>query len=278
MADMAGQTILITGAIRGVGATIVDRLAQEGDLKIALIAKEKSEATDETISKYRRMYNTDVRFFATDMLDADSIKESIDRVASTFGGIDIVINAASVIIIKSVGNTDVDVLDLSYNINARSSYLVCKYAFAYLQKSSQPQVLNVCPPINLDPRVLATRMAYCATQYMKSMMTVALAENDEWQQQGVRVNGLWPLYPFEDSENLSIYQAHTEKSAQKRSIKVFGEAALCILSRPENGWNGEFFYDEEINDMHRSGEADNIIEHNNVQNVQHQDYAFEDDF
>lgn len=278
MADIAGQTILITGAMRGVGATIVERLVREGEVNIALLAKDKAEATDDTLSKYRRMYNTDVRFFATDMLDSDSIKDSIQRVASTFGGIDVVINAAAVIVIKSVANTDVDIMDLSYNINARSCYLVCKHAFEFLAKSAQPQVLNICPPINLDPRVLATRMAYCTSQYMKSMITVALAESDDWQQHGIRVNGLWPLYPFEDGENLSIYQAHTEKTAQKRSVKLFGDAAHCVLSRPENGWNGEFFYDEEIIDMHRSGEADNIIEHRNTQSVTQDSYALEDDF
>ncbi len=278
MADIAGQTILITGAVRGVGATIVERLVQEGEVNIALLAKDKAETTDDTLSKYRRMYNTDVRFFATDMLDSDSIKDSVQRVASTFGGIDVVINAAAVIVIKSVANTDVDIMDLSYNINARSCYLVCKHAFEFLTKSAQPQVLNICPPINLDPRVLATRMAYCTSQYMKSMITVALAENDDWQQHGIRVNGLWPLYPFEDGENLSIYQAHTEKTAQKRSVKLFGDAAHCVLSRPENGWNGEFFYDEEIIDMHRSGEADNIIEHRNTQSVIQDSYALEDDF
>ena len=278
MADIAGQTILITGAVRGVGATIVERLVQEGEVNIALLAKDKAETTDDTLSKYRRMYNTDVRFFATDMLDSDSIKDSVQRVASTFGGIDVVINAAAVIVIKSVANTDVDIMDPSYNINARSCYLVCKHAFEFLTKSAQPQVLNICPLINLDPRVLATRMAYCTSQYMKSMITVALAENDDWQQHGIRVNGLWPLYPFEDGENLSIYQAHTEKTAQKRSVKLFGDAAHCVLSRPENGWNGEFFYDEEIIDMHRSGEADNIIEHRNTQSVIQDGYALEDDF
>ena len=63
MADIAGQTILITGAVRGVGATIVERLVQEGEVNIALLAKDKAETTDDTLSKcqayvqYRRSFS-----------------------------------------------------------------------------------------------------------------------------------------------------------------------------------------------------------------------------
>ncbi len=277
MADLEGRSIIVTGAMRGVGAAIVERLVQEGAVSIALLAKDKSEATDETISKYRRMYNADVRFFSTDMLSSQSIKDSVDRVVAAFGGIDIVINAATVAIVKSVANTDENMLDLSYNINARSSYLLCRHAYEYLCKSAQAQVLNICPPINLDPKVLSTRLAYCSSQYMKSMQTVALSDSDDWRRHNILVNALWPLYPFEDGENLHIYQAHTEKSSQRKPISLFGEAAFCILSRPENGWSGEFFYDEEIIDMHKSGEADNIIEHHNVQSVNNDAYAHSPD-
>ena len=277
MADFTGKTVIVTGGLRGVGSVIVSRLAKEEGVNIAVLAKASSEDASELFLKYKQSFRSDVRFFQVDMANADSIKAAIHEVHNTFNSIDMVINAATVCVIKSVNNTSEDILDLSYNINARSAYLVNKYAFEYLCNSQNPQVLNICPPINLDPQLLANKMAYCASQYMKSMLTVSLAENVEWRKHGIQVNALWPLYPFEDSDSLHIYQSHSEKSSVTKPVKCFGDAAFFILSRPENGWNGEFFYDVEIIDMHQSGEADNILQQQDPIQLSKADYAFADD-
>ena len=277
MTDFTGKTVIVTGGLRGVGSVIVSRLAKEEGVNIAVLAKATSEDTNETFLKYKQSFKSDVRFFPVDMVSADSIKSAVNDVYKTFKSIDVVINAATVCVIKSVVNTSEDILDLSYNINARSTYLLNKYAFEYLCNSQNPQVLNICPPINLDPQLLANKMAYCASQYMKSMLTVSLAENVDWRKHGIQVNALWPLYPFEDSDSLHIYQSHSEKSAVTKPVKCFGDAAYYILSRPENGWNGEFFYDVEIIDMHQSGEADNILQQHDPIQLSKCDYAFADE-
>ncbi len=259
MSVLSGQKIVVTGGLRGIVKSIIDEIAKEGDVKIAILAKEKNENTDDVLSEYRSKYNTDARFIATDIRSSTSIKESIEKVAQKFGGIDIVINAATVAIIKPMKELTDDILDISYNVNARSSFLVSQYAYEYLAQSGKGQVLNIAPPINLDPKPLSIKTAYASSQYMKSMITVAQAENEQWREKNILVNALWPLYPFTDGENMHLYQQHTEKSGDKKEIKTFGEAALSILKSADKGWNGEFFYDVEVLDMNSTESPNETI-------------------
>ena len=117
----------------------------------------------------------------------------------------------------------------------------------YLKKSHSPHVLNIAPPINLDPKVMGYRTAYTTTQYLRSMLTVSIANSEAWK--GIACNALWPVAPFAEGGNLGIYQSHIDTMNSLKSIKLFSEAAYGVVTQPSDRFTGECFYDEEVLEM-----------------------------
>ncbi len=246
---MSELSVVITGGLHGVGASIVDRFAHE-QCRISIIANAKSADMADIQSRfsgYRKM-GSEVRVIPTDIMDDAAIHESIQKAANAQGGaIDVCVNAALISQPMSYHDTTIEKLDLFYQVNARSSYSMMRAALASLRRSPNPHVLNIAPPINLDPRVMGYRTAYTVTQYFRSMLTVSLANAEEWR--GVACNALWPVKPFLDGGNLGIYQSHIDLNSGLRRMALFSEAAYGVVTQPADRFNGEFFYDEEVLDI-----------------------------
>ena len=161
--------------------------------------------------------------------------------------IDVLINAALISQQLSYADTTPKILDTFYKINSKSAYVLMREAYPYLKNSHNPHVLNIAPPINLDPKVMGYRTAYTVTQYLRSMLTVSLANNEHWK--GIACNSLWPVAPFYEGGNLGIYQQHINTMSGLKSIKLFSEAAYGVVTQPSDLYSGEHFYDEEVLDM-----------------------------
>jgi citronellol/citronellal dehydrogenase len=71
-----------------------------------------------------------------------------------FGGIDILVNNASAISLSSIEQTEAKRFDLMHGINVRGTYLMSKACIPYLRKSANAHILNMSPPLNMDPNGL----------------------------------------------------------------------------------------------------------------------------
>ena len=246
---MAERSVVITGGLHGIGAEIVDRFAQENS-NIAIIANSKSADMDrisELFSQYRKM-GSEVRILPTDIMDESDVQASVDKAAAANGGvIDVCVNAASILQAITPAETSPDKLDLFYKINAKSTFIMSRACLPYLKKSHNAHILNIAPPINLDPKVMGYRIAYTTTQYLRSMLTISIANSEMWK--GIACNSLWPVSPFYDGGNLGIYQSHIDTMNNLKSVKLFSEAAYGIVTQPADRFSGEFFYDEEVLEM-----------------------------
>lgn len=249
MSTLKGKTIVVTGGLQGIGGAIIKRLMEDGDTKVVFLAKEKTDKTDSFLALARKSYQADARFFSADIRNEESVNSAIDKVVDTFGGIDILLHAATVINTQQAHNISTQYYDLSCDINARSTFLLAKACYQYLGESENGHLLNIAPPINLDPKMLGAFTTYASSQYMRSMITVGLANHPDWQKAGISVNALWPLKPFKGGESVILYQGHTQQQENQKDIGLIGEAAHLILSKPAGCYNGEFFYDEEIIEM-----------------------------
>ena len=249
MSTLKGKTIVVTGGLQGIGEAIIKRLMEDGDTKVVFLAKEKTEKTDSFLALARKSYQSDARFFAADIRCGESVNAAIAKVVDTFGGLDILLHAATVINTQQAHNISTQYYDLSCDINARSTFLLAKACYEHLAKSENGHILNIAPPINLDPKMLGAFTTYASSQYMRSMLTVGLANHPDWQKAGISVNALWPLKPFKSGESVILYQSHTQQQENQKDISMIGEAAHLILTNPSGCYNGEIFYDEEMIEM-----------------------------
>lgn len=241
------KTVLITGGSRGIGKAIALRLAQEG-ANIAIAAKTaephpKLEGTIYTAAEEIGKLGVRVLPLQCDIRFEDQIEAAVNKTVETFGSIDILINNASAISLTPTEQTEAKRFDLMMDIEIRGTFFMCKACIPHLKKSTNAHILNLSPPINLNPKWFAQHLAYTIAKYGMSMMVLGLAE--ELKPHKIAANALWPKTTIATAavQNLLGGDFLMQMS---RTPDIVAEAAYHILRRPSTGCTGNFFIDEEV--------------------------------
>src|SRR6478672_8643398 len=170
------KTILITGASRGIGKAIGLRLAAEGaNIVIASKSVEENPKLGGTIysaAAEMEAAGGNALAVALDIRDEDAVYKAVEQAVDKFGGIDALINNASAISLTPTEKTEPKRFDLMHDINVRGTFFMCRACIPYLRKSSNPHILSLSPPINLQPKWLAQHLAYTISKYGMSMIVM----------------------------------------------------------------------------------------------------------
>jgi citronellol/citronellal dehydrogenase len=241
------KTVLITGGSRGIGKAIAMRLAQEG-ANIAIAAKTaephpKLEGTIYTAAEEIEALGVKCLPLQCDIRLEEQIQTAVDKTVETFGGIDILINNASAINLTPTEQTEPKRFDLMHDIQIRGTFFMCKACIPHLKKSSNAHILNLSPPINLNPKWFAQHLAYTMSKYGMSMIVLGLAE--ELKQYKIAANALWPQTTIATAavQNLLGGDFLMQMS---RTPDIVAEAAYHILKQQSTQCTGNFFIDEEV--------------------------------
>jgi citronellol/citronellal dehydrogenase len=242
------KTVLVTGGSRGIGKEIALRLAKAG-ANIAIVGKtaEPNPKLDGTIytaaEEIAKAGPGKVLPLQGDIRFEDSINHIVQTTVNTFGGIDILVNNASAINLSPTEQVEVKRFDLMHNINVRGTFFMSQACIPYLKKASNPHILNLSPPLNLEPRWFASHLAYTMSKYGMSMIVLGLAE--ELKQNRIAVNALWPRTTIATAavQNLLGGDFLMQRS---RTAEIVADAAFHILQKPSFETTGNFFIDEEV--------------------------------
>lgn len=112
----------------------------------------------------------------------------------------------------------------------------------HLLKSDNPHILNISPPLNMDPKLFFNHTAYTIAKYGMSMCVLGMSE--EFRDQGVAVNALWPQKKVHTAAIDMLYGPDAALYARKPEIMA--DAAYTIICRDAQNYTGHFFIDEEI--------------------------------
>ena len=248
MKNFENKTVLITGGTRGIGKAIALRLAKEG-ANIAIVGKTaepnpKLEGTIYTAAEEIAAagggrvlpLKGDIRF-------EENIKSIVDQTAETFGGIDILINNASAINLAATEQVEPKRYDLMHDVNVRGTFFMSQACIPHLKQAHNPHILNLSPPLNLDPRWFAPHLAYTLSKYGMSMIVLGLAE--ELKQYRIAANALWPRTTIATAavKNLLGGDFLIQRS---RTVEIVADAAFFILQKPSFETTGNFFIDEDV--------------------------------
>uniref|UniRef100_A0A671P6W3 Hydroxysteroid dehydrogenase-like protein 2 n=1 Tax=Sinocyclocheilus anshuiensis TaxID=1608454 RepID=A0A671P6W3_9TELE len=152
---LGGCTIFITGASRGIGKAIALKAARDG-ANVVIAAKTadphpKLPGTIYTAAAEIEAAGGKALPCIVDVRDEKQINEAVEQAVEKFGGIDILVNNASAINLTGTLETPMKKVDLMLGINLRGTYLTSKLCIPHLLKSKNPHILNLSPPINLNP-------------------------------------------------------------------------------------------------------------------------------
>lgn len=243
-----GRNVLITGGSRGIGKAIGLRLAEQG-ANIAIVGKTaephpKLEGTIHTAAdEIRAIGNGNVLAIQGDIRSDDSIRSIVEQTVSAFGSIDILINNASAINLYPTEQMEPKRFDLMHSINVRGTFFMSKECIPYLKKSTNAHILNLSPPLNMNPAWFSKHLAYTMSKYGMSMVVLGLAE--ELRQYGIAANALWPKTTIATAavQNLLGGDFLIQRS---RTTDIVADAAAIILQRSSRECTGQFFIDEDL--------------------------------
>jgi len=171
------------------------------------------------------------------------VKEAIEKVVATFGGIDILVNNASAI--NLIGTLEIDMkrYDLMHHINTRGTFMVSKYCIPHLLKAKNPHILNLSPPLTMTPRWFANHCAYTMAKYGMSMCVLGMSE--EFRDQGIAVNGLWPKTAIATAAVKNVLGGDNMMK-KSRTEEILSDTAYIILTNCSRKLTGNLFIDEDI--------------------------------
>jgi citronellol/citronellal dehydrogenase len=241
------RTAFITGATRGIGKAIALRLAAEGaNIIIAAKSVEEDPRLGGTIfSAAEEIEAAGGKALAVqcDIRFEDQIQNAVAKGVEKFGGIDILINNASAIVLSNTEQTEMKRFDLMQAVNVRGTFLVTKTCLPYLQKGNNAHILTLSPPVNMDMKWFAPHIGYTLTKYNMSMMAMGWAK--EFKKYNIASNALWPRTTIATAavKNLLGGDALIKMS---RTPDIIADAAYAILSKPSAECTGNTFIDEEF--------------------------------
>jgi citronellol/citronellal dehydrogenase len=243
--SLKGKTLFITGASRGIGLAIGLRAARDG-ANVAIAAKTetphpKLEGTIYTAAEAIEQAGGKALPLVVDVRDEAAVKDALDKTATQFGSLDIVVNNASAISLTPVTQTDMKRFDLMHQINARGTFMVSKYAIAHLEKASNPHILMLSPPLDMQEKWFAPHTGYSMAKFGMSMVVLGLA--GELRPKGIAVNALWPRTTIATAaiKNLLGGDAIMRRS---RTPEILADAAHRIFEKPAKSFSGHFLIDD----------------------------------
>ena len=245
MADtLSGMTLFITGASRGIGLAIGLRCARDG-ANVAIAAKTteanpKLPGTIYTAAKEIEAAGGRALPLAVDVRDEAAVRGALDETALQFGGIDIVVNNASAISLTDSQATDMKRFELMHQINARGTFMVSKFAVPFLEKSHNPHILMLSPPLDLQEKWFAPFTAYAMTKYGMSLVALGLA--GELRGKRIAVNALWPRTTIATSA-IKKFRGDAIMRAS-RTPDILADAAHMIFLKDAKTFTGNFLIDD----------------------------------
>ena len=246
MTSLAGKTLFITGASRGIGLAIALRAARDG-ANVAIAAKTsdphpKLPGTIHSAAAEIEAAGGKALPLMVDIREEAQIEEAVAKTAAHFGGIDILVNNASAISLTGLADTPGKRFDLMMGVNTRGTYLCTRACMPHLLKAENPHVLMLSPPPNLDPRWFKDHTAYTIAKYGMSLCVMGLAA--EFEGQGVAINALWPRTVIATAALAMLGDA--VKPEFCRTPEIVADAAHAILTAPSRERTGKFLIDDEV--------------------------------
>ncbi|OBH79054.1 short chain dehydrogenase [Mycobacterium mantenii] len=257
--SLADRTVVISGGSRGIGLAIGIGAARQG-ANVVLLAKTdiphpRLPGTVHTAAAEVEAAGGKALAVVGDVRREEDVQRVVDAAVERFGGVDVCVNNASAIAVEPTAALSAKKYDLMQEINLRGTFLLTKACVPHLEKSANPHVLTISPPVNMNPRWLGAHPAYTLSKYGMTLLSLGWAAEFAFQpgRAGIGVNCLWPQTYIATAAVANM--ADGDKLAESsRSPEIVADAAVEIISRPGREATGNCYIDADV--LRSAGVAD----------------------
>lgn len=257
------RTLVISGASRGIGLAIAIAAAKQG-ANVVLLAKTdqphpRLPGTVHTAAAEIEAAGGKALAVVGDVRREDDVQRVVDAAVERFGGVDVCVNNASAIATDPTESMSAKKFDLMQQVNIRGTFLLTQACLPHLKASSNPHVLTISPPVNMNPRWLGAHPAYTLSKYGMTLLSLGWAA--EFAEAGIAVNCLWPQTYIATAAVANMADGERLASSS-RSPEIMADAAVEIISRPAGATTGNCYIDADVlggGDLSRYGGGEDPI-------------------
>jgi NAD(P)-dependent dehydrogenase (short-subunit alcohol dehydrogenase family) len=235
--SLRGLTAIITGATSEIGRETAKLFAAEG-AKVAVVGRNEGRG-NQVIAEIKQS-GGEAEFFKAEMTSEPEVKQMIENVAASFGGIDILINNAGLVIPGTIPEIGLEDWEKTWNANVTSAYLASHYALPHMLAKKNGAIVDISSEAGL--KGFKARAAYCTAKFAIVGLTKSMAVDHSGD--GIRVNCLCPgTVETEMVRNVIEKSANPEQTRnmliERRLTPFIGQPdeiarAILFLADPEN--------------------------------------------
>lgn len=180
-----GRVAIITGASKGIGASIAQTFAANGAKVV--VSSRKQAAVDEVVAEIQAV-GGEALAIAAHVGDAAALENLIKLTVEQYGRIDILVNNAATNPVFGPLEDSVDAMDKIMQINVKAPLELAKFALPYLKAQSNSSIINIS---SVEAFIATEGLGcYSVSKAALNMLTKSMAK--EWGKYGIRANAICP--------------------------------------------------------------------------------------
>ena len=237
MTDKTSRVAIVTGASRGIGAAVAERLAADGFTVVINYSANAKPA--ETLAREIEGKGGRALAIKADVADPAAVRGMFDAAEAAFGGVDVLVNNAGIMKLAKIADSDDALFDQQVAVNLKGSFNAMREAGRRLRDGGRI--------VNFSTSVVGTKMetygVYAATKSAIETMTAILSK--EMRGRNITVNALAPgptsTDLFLDGKSPEL----VERLAKMNPLERLGTpddiaSVVAFLVGPDGGWiNGQ---------------------------------------
>jgi 3-oxoacyl-[acyl-carrier protein] reductase len=237
MTDKTSKVAIVTGASRGIGAAVAERLAANGFTVVINYSGDVNPA--ETLA--RRIEGSGGRALAVraDVSDPQAVREMFDAAEAAFGGVDVLVNNAGIMKLAKIADSDDALFDQQIAVNLKGTFNTLREAAKRLRDGGRI--------VNFSTSVVGTKLetygVYTATKAAIETMTAILSK--ELRGRSITVNAVAPGPTATDLFLVGKSPELIDRFAKMNPLERLGTpediaSVVAFLIGPDGGWiNGQ---------------------------------------
>jgi 3-oxoacyl-[acyl-carrier protein] reductase len=237
MANETNRVAIVTGASRGIGAAVAERLAADG---FAVVINYSGDAKSaETLARKIESKGGRALTAKADVSDVKAVRGMFDAAEAAFGGVDVLVNNAGIMKLANIADSDDALFDQHIAVNLKGTFNTLREAAKRLRDGGRI--------VNLSTSVVGVRLetygVYAATKAAVEMLTAILSK--ELRGRSITVNAVAPGPTATDLFLNGKSPELIERMAKMNPLERLGTpqdiaAAVSFLAGPDGSWiNGQ---------------------------------------
>jgi len=229
---LKGKVAVVTGASRGIGYSIAERLLEEG-ANVYICARD-AKILNKSLEELRQQGNGRVEGMGADVGRYEDCRKLIATAAEHFGGIDILVNNAGIGILKPVDQLTPAEWDATIHTNLSGAFYCCHEAIPVMRKRGGGYIFNISSLAGVNP--FPGGSAYNASKFGLNGFSEAMMQDVRYD--GIRVSYIMPGSVDTDFGGAAGSASHqnwklTGQDIAKAVVDLYGYPPTALASRIE---------------------------------------------